>query len=1248
MSSKVLLAAFAALSALFIGFLWWMYFSSAGATPLWLPLLGTALPFVIAGVVWGVQLWTARRASRALESALEEDGARERREAPDGRGVEIDRLRGEFERAVKALKSSKLANGSRRAGDALYRLPWYAIIGPPGSGKTTVLRNSGLKFPYLPGTGDRLKGIGGTRNCDWWLTNQAILLDTAGRWSIEERERDEWLAFLELLKKHRRDRPLNGIIAAISVAGDDATSIMSSAEDDLREIALRMRERLDEITGRLGVELPVYLMFTKCDLINGFVETFGDLSGERRKQIWGFTAPVLQGARRDPGGYFAQQFDLLREELEQRAVVRMGAEVDQRTIPLIYEFPAQFSALKDKLTFFVDELFDASAYRETPLLRGVYFTSGTQEGAPADLLFEHIAGALELRPPTYERREDEQKSYFLHDMLMRVVFEDRALATTSEGELVRQHWRRRAVSSALFASALVGTLLATDACQHNLHAIEHTETSFAGNQAARIKNEGSAQRRPEQVAELLALEHDMARYERGGRGVRDLGLDQSGRISPALERYYRNALAEAIVRPLLERNQGVLLTRTQQLRAAAGTAQSNTLDQGARDELRDALSLQLLLAGPPESCTPKPMARKDFVVGRLLALWDSSGATDGASAEDRKLLLARYLELGNHAESDTAAAQAMDLGHDPRAVEQARRALGADDPVMRLLTRVIASHPTQPKGLTDLTGPTTALQGQNTVPGAFTREAWTQIGLEVDSDHFRESEGDWVFGCGDNKHDEARAEQDLTAFREGYLERYRASWRELVEGLNGRAPANSADAEGMLSELVSRPGTLGRLFEQVQVNTSLPLPATTSSGPNAVEKAGAGALALAKKSAETMAREGNRVSSYTVKDTLTREGLVALSGAPPANNAGGPARPNAPALAQPLADDFAGFHGFAQGNGGASGLDQYRKLLEPVLVALKAYRQDESKIEALATAAQGALESTDLLLRSQNPAWSGRLRDLLVPVLAGTLDLVQRGHGSQLGRSYCDAVYLPFQRELAGRYPFKPDSREPASLAAFTRFFQPGSGSLWAFQSAHLARYVTSEGGRFRFTGSQAKSVLRDDLLDFLQRSAAIAQAFFPDGSGGPRVRYKVRVRGAPGYTVTTFRAGSRSVQYDSGAESWVPLEWPSDESNPGVSLAVTPYQGPAPRPHSFDNPWGLFMILQPDAGAQVFERSRSGLSVGWRPKAAQNFVKVDFASDDPRSPLLAAPFAEHGKLFPLVVPARVSQLGASCSGGGR
>ncbi|MEJ1267707.1 hypothetical protein WDV93_11565 [Pantoea ananatis] len=57
-----------------------------------------------------------------------------------------------------------------------------------------------MQFPLADKFGKAaLRGIGGTRNCDWWFTNEAVLLDAAGRYTTQEsqQERDagEWHQF---------------------------------------------------------------------------------------------------------------------------------------------------------------------------------------------------------------------------------------------------------------------------------------------------------------------------------------------------------------------------------------------------------------------------------------------------------------------------------------------------------------------------------------------------------------------------------------------------------------------------------------------------------------------------------------------------------------------------------------------------------------------------------------------------------------------------------------------------------------------------------------------------------------------------------------------------------------------------------------------------------------------------------------------------------------------------------------------
>ncbi len=104
----------------------------------------------------------------------------------------------------------------------LYDLPWYVLIGPPGSGKTTALVNSGLEFPLAAGAAPgAVKGVGGTRYCDWWFTEDAVLIDTAGRYTTQDSDakadQKSWLAFLDLLKRNRPRQPINGVLVAISI-----------------------------------------------------------------------------------------------------------------------------------------------------------------------------------------------------------------------------------------------------------------------------------------------------------------------------------------------------------------------------------------------------------------------------------------------------------------------------------------------------------------------------------------------------------------------------------------------------------------------------------------------------------------------------------------------------------------------------------------------------------------------------------------------------------------------------------------------------------------------------------------------------------------------------------------------------------------------------------------------------------------------------------------------------------------------
>jgi type VI secretion system protein ImpL len=439
--------------------------------PLWIACLATAILVTLVVAIAIVGRIQAARSAAALERAIAAQAAQHALNARPERRAEIQALQRQISDGIGALKSSKL--GHRRGGvSALYSLPWYMIVGPPGAGKTTALKHSGLAFPYQGAGGDGgVRGVGGTRNCDWWFTNEGILLDTAGRYATEAEDRDEWLAFLAMLRRYRSRQPINGVLIAISVA-----EIIDANEQQLEATGKKLRARIDEVMTQLRMVVPVYVLFTKCDLIAGFNEFFGDMRKTDRAQVWGATLKLSQ-PKNDPSKIFDAEFDLLRQQVHARALKRLATERNRESREKIYQFPLELAGAKRNLSELIGITFAVNSFQGTPIFRGFYFTSGTQEGRPLDRVLGRMGQAMGLRlPETSIQKVVESKSYFLHDVFMNVVFPDGSIAARSAGEIRRQRILRVAVSGSAAALGLVVALRGVSSYANNRDFIHDTQT----------------------------------------------------------------------------------------------------------------------------------------------------------------------------------------------------------------------------------------------------------------------------------------------------------------------------------------------------------------------------------------------------------------------------------------------------------------------------------------------------------------------------------------------------------------------------------------------------------------------------------------------------------------------------------------------------------------------------------------------------------------------------------------------------
>ncbi|QKK26569.1 type VI secretion system membrane subunit TssM [Rhizobium hidalgonense] len=404
------------------------------------PLTSASTRLTLIGVI--IAAWLAyllftvirdRRRDKRLVEGIERDAEAE---AAASQQAEVGEIHSRLKEALQLLRRI-----TKKRFGYIYELPWYVIFGAPGSGKTTALSNSGLKFPLGDALGSNsVQGIGGTRNCNWWFTDEAILIDTAGRYTTQDdlngTAKAGWEGFLGLLRKYRRSQPINGALVTLSI-GDLLTRDAEAQREEIRAI----RQRLSELDELLHARVPVYLLLTKADLLTGFVEFFDGFNKSDREQVWGTTFGLDESYKAaNLPDRFMEEFTLLQQRVDAMLIERLQQEPNPELRGRIFRFPAELVSLKERLQEVVTELCSGSKLVEAPLLRGIYFASGTQRE-------EAAAAAPRMR-----------RSYFLSRLFKEVIFDEASLVARDKRLSGRQLlFRRAAYASAVLLLAVVLT-----------------------------------------------------------------------------------------------------------------------------------------------------------------------------------------------------------------------------------------------------------------------------------------------------------------------------------------------------------------------------------------------------------------------------------------------------------------------------------------------------------------------------------------------------------------------------------------------------------------------------------------------------------------------------------------------------------------------------------------------------------------------------------------------------------------------
>ncbi|MFQ5650925.1 MAG: type VI secretion system membrane subunit TssM [bacterium] len=753
-------------------------------------------------VIWNVYFLVKQRRdgkkSAELEASLSQQAEDQIYSTRPDKRDDIEALKTKLDKAISALKESRLGKGKGSA--ALYTLPWYMIIGPPGSGKSTALRYSELEFPYVdPESKDhKVRGLGGTKNCDFWFTTDGILLDTAGRYVMpmaQAEDRQEWQEFLNHLKKHRRKMPINGVIVAVSIAEQDDKffGILTSDATQIERHAKNIRARIDELIKTLEIEFPIYLVFTKCDLLTGFVEFFEDMEKADRNQVWGYTLPKSQWQNRKPQEIFKLELKHLYRHLSLRRMAQLAAERKTERKRKIYLFPLEFYAARKKLSLFIEKLFEYNRYLDNPVFRGFYFTSGTQVGNPIDRVVSNLATELGFTAKVFHEQPAETKSYFIKSLLDKVIFPDQGLVSTSSlGE--KRSWLLRLGMSAaavlVFLALLLGMASGFRANDRLLKDVARTTRT--------VEREVTNRFEPNDLFYLETLRRQVLRLEKGPSFRQRLVTYPGDKVKGELKALYFKKWTRSILTPLYSlfeqrlRTLPTARTRPAYLR----TLKMYLILTGACEVEQGTLARELAQVWsdefvPSQPDTLKGLARTQFAyyLGHL-----------GAEPD-------RYILVRTSAGDDLVA--------------RARAALRQAPPTEILFSQ-LQEQANRDLSYDPLPGGQNALRSGGTMQPVFTRQGWEEVMAPALTNLSAVSpQGDCVLGNGAVEIDPANARQTTSQVYTLYLNQYKQAWQNIVRNATIQDFSTLKEAATGLGVLSGQDSPMVKFFTEVAEQTQL-------------------------------------------------------------------------------------------------------------------------------------------------------------------------------------------------------------------------------------------------------------------------------------------------------------------------------------------------------------------------------------------------------------------------------------------
>ncbi|MHA7776851.1 type VI secretion system membrane subunit TssM [Roseibium sp. M-1] len=1074
---------------------------------------------------------------------------------------EVELIRERFEAALKTLRDNPVEGTKSR--NFLFELPWYIIIGPPGTGKTTILRNSGLDFPLAQGGHEAIQGVGGTRNCDWWISNDAVLIDTAGRYTTQDVNRGidsaAWSGFLDLLLKHRQRRPINGVLLAVSI---EDVALAGSAER--KQQAEILRQRLRELHRAFGMRLPVYLMFTKCDLIAGFDEYFDTLRDADRQQVWGVTFP-LDEQQITVGPTFETGFTDLVGRLERHLPEKLAEERNNGRRCRIFGFPHEFGSLNAVLRDFLTDVFRPTRYEAQPLLRGVYFTSGTQEGTPFDRLLSAMGRNFSLAASQQPALSGQSKAYFIKKLLTDIVF--------TEQNLVGKNRRLERRMAALYGGALVGLIaLLTGLVFFWLagysESVQTARTVIKDADTVRIaKSEADRNRSLINLLPTLNAARDMRdniRKEARWPSTVPFGVEAQSVLYPAANQAYDDLLKTYLLPSINSRIEAQL-----QLLSTASGADSSLL--------RSRTETYLMLT-----------TGQNYSASRVAdALRDQNASTFVLNPQDQQAmqehmdslltLLPIKGTISNTAASVVDAARTR-IQKAPQASDIYNQMV--QDAAQRY--RLPPINMVSTLGSTSLYIDTATAGGRSIVPGLYTKNGFYNFFLERLPEYIRASMGsDWVLGSsGGSRTTYNQVAQQIVKM---YTDDYIKVWKEATAYVRVVDIGSLGRAQTVLEDLSSPSSPLTNVLNILSENTQLPLPGDQ---PSQAAGAAAGAAGAAAGAAGAAGAQGaaNPVSNLvaSASQATQKAAIEAAFG-------------DSPWPGTAIADAFRPLNDLVDPNSPNS-LDKVLQLFGDlygnISGIVSAPNANKAAFDYVKGRAQNPQSDSFSALRAEAATKPEPIRALVLSIVNETRGLLNKATYVYVNSTWQNEIVPACTSLMSGRYPFFQDVEDDITLQDFTSLLGP-AGVVDAFFKDNISPFVNVRGRQLVEIETQGSTIgFSQEALAQLSTAQTIRDAFFPNNAPSPEAKFTIRPALLdPGALKSTLKIDDTTITYRHGPVRGTDFTWPSQADGSSAEISITLLDNSS-QTLKKSGTWAIFRLLTASGLSSVRGRDQFVFSI--------------------------------------------------------